>query len=170
MALKSKFSKKQSAPSIVPDADTAFLQKIEKSESNTDSLALTPNQKRSLSLKGNTNAMKHGIFSTKAPSMMCDNCYLVRSVQDANFLVDPRDVKCPHYKPQKACIYACCALDNNIRDVEDVKVVMEEAVELDVQRIQMARAIEVFDGGGVLDQSVDLGMERYPEHYFGEDI
>ena len=121
---------------------------------------ITPNQRRSIALKGTNNRLKHGIFSKQAPTLTCDNCYMVRSVQDENYNIDPADVKCPYYKPHKACIYACVSLDSNIRDIQDVRALMEEAVEMDMQRLQMARAIEVYDGGGVLDQSLDIGMER----------
>jgi len=121
---------------------------------------LTHRQKLSIAKIGNRNAMKHGIFSMQAPKMTCDNCYLVRSVQDENYQVDPSDIKCPFYKKGHACVYSCVALSNNIRDIDDVKTLMEETIELDMQRLQMARAVEVYDGGGMLDQSLDIGMER----------
>jgi len=121
---------------------------------------ITPNQQRSIALQGNTNAMKHGLFSKRAPAMTCENCYLVRSVMDENYKVDPDDVKCPYYKLNSVCVYLCLALECNIRDKQDVKKLMEETIEMDMQRIQYARAIEVYDGGGVLDQALDMGIDR----------
>lgn len=122
---------------------------------------ITPNSQRSLALKGNTNALRTGVFSKRSPAMLCDNCYLVRSVMDENYkILDAADVKCPYYQPKAACVYMCQALKMEVREMEDVRALMEGTVELDMQRIQMARAIEVFDGGGNLDQSLDMGMER----------
>jgi hypothetical protein len=122
---------------------------------------ITPNEKRSLSMRGNNNALRNGFFSKRAPSMLCDNCYLVRSVMDENYkILDAADIKCPYYKPKSACVYMCQMLKVEVRELEDVKALMEGAVELDAQRIQMARAIEVYDGGGNLDQALDMGMER----------
>jgi len=119
------------------------------------------NSQRALAMKGNTNALRHGIFSKRAPSMLCDNCYLVRSVMDENYkIINAADVKCPYYQPNAACVYMCQMLKAEVRELEDVRALMEGAIELDMQRIQMARAIEVYDGGGNLDQSLDIGMER----------
>lgn len=121
---------------------------------------LTADGKNALALRGNTRAMKHGIFSKKAPAMVCDNCYLVRAVQDEDYNVNPKDVKCPHYKPKAVCIYFAETLDNELRGIEDVQTLMEETIHLDKQRILMARAIEVYESGGALSQSLDMGMER----------
>ena len=121
----------------------------------------TTADRRSLAQRGNSNAMKHGIFSKRAPSMLCDKCYLVRSVMDENYKIkNAADVACPYYQEGAACIFMAQALNSNVRNFDDLKVLAEETLELDMQRITMARAIEVYEGGGILDQSLDMALER----------
>jgi hypothetical protein len=90
--------------------------------------------------KGNQNARKHGVYSTKMPQLACDNC--------------PHTQVCPQYRAGHVCAYLNELSDTkNMSDRDKELADLEALQQTTLIRLRRAMMFETFQGG-VLDKEV----------------
>jgi hypothetical protein len=133
------------------DEDRRQLALIERDENGRFKSGNLAHLKRSKSLMSNM------------PKLACDTCYLADN--------------CPHFKPKAVCYYNKELNKFDTRNVDDVVEMQADMVNMNAQRLMMARIFEITDGGmpdrtvtdlinmqmGLLQQQMNLHKAMNPK-------
>lgn len=97
-------------------------------------LALIPRDENGRFLEGNNAHLKRSkSVLSNMPKLACDTCYLADN--------------CPHFKPKSVCYYNKELNKFDTRSYVDVVEMQADMVNMNAQRLMMARIFEITDGG-----------------------
>lgn len=124
-------------------------------------------------MKGNLNALKHGMYSNAIP-LMCEDCFLGGQKEEFeeyyNYLIDTNPKKkldpeiempaCNFWLPGNVCAFSKISDKYKIRNQRDLVQFLEELVSAQEQRVNFGLLYEKIEGGGSIDKDVSTELQR----------